>query len=118
MLPDEMQAAGPEDLTHADLLRAGRCDGDGQICVVQTRDRQNQRIQALKGFQDGYYRVLVATDVAARFGGDEFAVLLYGVGTAVDAARVAERILRTLGEPMPIAGRQLRVEIRLQDQAG
>jgi ATP-dependent RNA helicase RhlE len=27
---------------------------------------QNQRTQALKGFQDGYYRVLVATDVAAR----------------------------------------------------
>jgi ATP-dependent RNA helicase RhlE len=27
---------------------------------------QNQRMQALKGFQDGYYRVLVATDVAAR----------------------------------------------------
>jgi ATP-dependent RNA helicase RhlE len=27
---------------------------------------QNQRNQALQGFQDGYYRVLVATDVAAR----------------------------------------------------
>ncbi|HEV2447655.1 MAG TPA: DEAD/DEAH box helicase, partial [Candidatus Sulfopaludibacter sp.] len=27
---------------------------------------QNQRNQALKGFQDGYYRVLGATDVAAR----------------------------------------------------
>jgi ATP-dependent RNA helicase RhlE len=27
---------------------------------------QNQRMQALKGFQEGYYRVLVATDVAAR----------------------------------------------------
>jgi ATP-dependent RNA helicase RhlE len=27
---------------------------------------QNQRVQALKGFQDGEYRVLVATDVAAR----------------------------------------------------
>ena len=27
---------------------------------------QNQRNHALKGFQDGYYRVLVATDVAAR----------------------------------------------------
>jgi len=27
---------------------------------------QNQRNQALKGFQDGYYRVLVATDVASR----------------------------------------------------
>src|SRR5207245_11669995 len=27
---------------------------------------QNQRNQALRGFQDGHYRVLVATDVAAR----------------------------------------------------
>ena len=27
---------------------------------------QNQRNQALKGFQEGYYRVLVATDIAAR----------------------------------------------------
>ncbi len=27
---------------------------------------QNQRNQSLRGFQDGYYRVLVATDVAAR----------------------------------------------------
>ncbi len=27
---------------------------------------QNQRNQSLKGFQEGYYRVLVATDVAAR----------------------------------------------------
>lgn len=27
---------------------------------------QNQRTQALRGFQEGYYRVLVATDIAAR----------------------------------------------------
>jgi ATP-dependent RNA helicase RhlE len=27
---------------------------------------QSQRSQALRGFQDGYYRVLVATDIAAR----------------------------------------------------
>ncbi len=27
---------------------------------------QSQRTQALRGFQDGYYRVLVATDIAAR----------------------------------------------------
>nr|WP_052479179.1 sensor domain-containing diguanylate cyclase [Kibdelosporangium sp. MJ126-NF4]CEL22672.1 diguanylate cyclase/phosphodiesterase (GGDEF & EAL domains) with PAS/PAC sensor(s) [Kibdelosporangium sp. MJ126-NF4]CTQ89813.1 diguanylate cyclase/phosphodiesterase (GGDEF & EAL domains) with PAS/PAC sensor(s) [Kibdelosporangium sp. MJ126-NF4] len=52
---------------------------------------------------------LRAVDVAARFGGDEFAVLLYGVATTSDAARVAERILRTIGEPMPVAGRHLRV---------
>jgi diguanylate cyclase (GGDEF)-like protein len=49
------------------------------------------------------------TDVAARFGGDEFAVLLNGVAAVADAGRVAERVLRVLGEPMCISGRQMRV---------
>jgi ATP-dependent RNA helicase RhlE len=40
---------------------------EGVKAVAIHGDRsQNQRNQALKGFQDGYYRVLVATDVAAR----------------------------------------------------
>jgi ATP-dependent RNA helicase RhlE len=40
---------------------------DGVKTAAIHGDRsQNQRNQALKGFQDGYYRVLVATDVAAR----------------------------------------------------
>jgi ATP-dependent RNA helicase RhlE len=40
---------------------------DGVKATAIHGDRsQNQRTQALKGFQDGYYRVLVATDVAAR----------------------------------------------------
>ncbi len=38
-------------------IKAARLHGDRT---------QNQRSQALRGFQDGYYRVLVATDVAAR----------------------------------------------------
>ncbi|MEO8594502.1 MAG: DEAD/DEAH box helicase [Candidatus Solibacter sp.] len=39
----------------------------GFKCAAIHGDRsQNQRNQALKGFQDGFYRVLVATDVAAR----------------------------------------------------
>jgi diguanylate cyclase (GGDEF)-like protein len=49
------------------------------------------------------------SDVAARFGGDEFAVMLQNVSTPVDAAKVADRILRGLHEPMRIAGRQLQV---------
>ena len=41
--------------------------GEGVKSAAIHGDRsQNQRNQALKGFQDGYYRVLVATDVAAR----------------------------------------------------
>ncbi len=51
---------GTESLAK-DLTRAGvktaRIHGDRT---------QNQRSQALRGFQDGQYRVLVATDVAAR----------------------------------------------------
>jgi ATP-dependent RNA helicase RhlE len=39
----------------------------GVKCAAIHGDRsQNQRNQALKGFQDSYYRVLVATDVASR----------------------------------------------------
>ena len=41
--------------------------GEGVKSTAIHGDRsQNQRNQALRGFQDGYYRVLVATDVAAR----------------------------------------------------
>jgi diguanylate cyclase (GGDEF)-like protein len=46
-------------------------------------------------------------DTPARFGGDEFAVLLEGVGGAAEAAVVADRILAELRKPFAIAGRQL-----------
>jgi ATP-dependent RNA helicase RhlE len=40
---------------------------DGVKSAAIHGDRtQSQRSQALRGFQDGYYRVLVATDIAAR----------------------------------------------------
>jgi diguanylate cyclase (GGDEF)-like protein len=48
-------------------------------------------------------------DVAARFGGDEFAIMLWPVRTTEDAVRIAERILRALRAPMVIAGRRLEV---------
>ncbi len=49
------------------------------------------------------------SDIAARFGGDEFVVMLSGVSTATVAAAVAQRILRVLDEPMVIAGQRLQV---------
>ena len=46
---------------------AKRLSASGVRAVAMHGDRtQNQRNQALAGFQDGRYRVLVATDVAAR----------------------------------------------------
>jgi ATP-dependent RNA helicase RhlE len=41
-------------------------DAGVKTAAIHGDRSQNQRNQALKGFQDGYYRVLVATDVAAR----------------------------------------------------
>ena len=37
-----------------------------KTAAIHGNRSQNQRSQALRGFQDGYYRVLVATDIAAR----------------------------------------------------
>jgi diguanylate cyclase (GGDEF)-like protein len=52
---------------------------------------------------------LRATDVAGRFGGDEFAVMLRGVTSVNEAVAVAERIVQALSDPMIIAGRKLNV---------
>ncbi|MDX6649586.1 MAG: hypothetical protein QOJ97_1537 [Solirubrobacteraceae bacterium] len=46
-------------------------------------------------------------DTAARFGGDEFAVLLEDVGDQAAAERVAMRILYSLEAPFKIAGREV-----------
>ena len=46
-------------------------------------------------------------DTVARFGGDEFAVLLDGVEDANDAVRVAERLQRELTTPINVGGHEV-----------
>ena len=49
------------------------------------------------------------SDMAARFGGDEFAILLEDAGRA-EAEVTARRILRTLAAPVDVQSRQLRAQ--------
>jgi diguanylate cyclase (GGDEF)-like protein len=52
---------------------------------------------------------LRATDTAARFGGDEFAVALFDLG-AEEAATIARRILALLQEPFTVLGKEVFVD--------
>jgi diguanylate cyclase (GGDEF)-like protein len=45
-----------------------------------------------------------ATDTVARLGGDEFVIVLGGLGSGDEAARVAEQLIRLLGEPVTYQG--------------
>jgi ATP-dependent RNA helicase RhlE len=50
----------------AERLSKHLSHGGVKTAAIHGDRSQNQRTQALRGFQEGYYRVLVATDVAAR----------------------------------------------------
>jgi predicted signal transduction protein with EAL and GGDEF domain len=52
---------------------------------------------------------LRGTDVAARIGGDEFAILLDAMTSPVDASRAALRLIEALNAPFPVAGRTIEV---------
>src|SRR5690606_26114296 len=50
---------------------------------------------------------LRSADTVSRVGGDEFVVLLQDIGSAEDAARVAEKIIRSIKQPFDINGHRL-----------
>ena len=77
----------------ADRLARRLSEQGVKTAAIHGDRSQNQRNQALRGFQDGYYRVLVATDVAAR------GIHVDGISHVVnyDLPQVAEDFIHRVG---------------------
>ncbi len=70
----------------------GHPTGDALLKAVAERLRLNTR----------------AIDIVARFGGDEFAVMVTDICEPADAAIIAEKIIRAMSDPFVIRGNDIR----------
>src|SRR6266480_8093879 len=81
------------------------CDWSSDVCSSDLGHAAGDRV-----LEEVARRLLIAvrpTDTVARFGGDEFAVLLEGVTDSPEAADAAARILQALEIPTEIENKQV-----------
>lgn len=57
--------------------------------------------QVLQMIGERLRKVVRSADVVARIGGDEFVVILYGIGSPDNAAKIASEMIATLTQPFP-----------------
>ena len=58
-------------------------------------------------------RMVNPTDVVARIGGDEFAIVLTNLSNVGKAQKVARRIYESLGEPFSLAGNRITLDLNI-----
>jgi diguanylate cyclase (GGDEF)-like protein/PAS domain S-box-containing protein len=105
-----------ERVRHA-ISRARRDDGELGIVFLDLDDFKTINDSLGHGAGDAVLidvakrlaESIRTSDTAARFGGDEFVVLLEDVESTEVAVEVAERILEDLRQPISVAGKELTV---------
>ncbi len=103
------------DRVHHALERRGTPYRHLAVLVVDLDDFKTINDSLGRSVGDGLLRAtadrlrtcLRSADTAARLGGDEFAMLLEHLDDAAEAARIAERVLATLRQPLSIGGREI-----------
>ena len=60
-----------------------------------------------------FVRMLNATDMVARIGGDEFAVILRGLSTVGKAQKVARRVYDSIAQPFSLSGNNISISINI-----
>jgi diguanylate cyclase (GGDEF)-like protein len=69
--------------------------------------------EALIAVADRIKSALRSDDLAARLGGDEFGILLADIPDTQRAIDVADRLLKALEQPLPVAGRTVAVGVSI-----
>ncbi|CAN5342229.1 hypothetical protein BH10ACI3_BH10ACI3_24870 [soil metagenome] len=60
-----------------------------------------------------FVRMLNSSDMVARIGGDEFAVILKGLSTVGKAQKVARRILDSIAQPFSLSGNRISITVNI-----
>ncbi len=60
-----------------------------------------------------FVRMLKPTDMVARIGGDEFAVILRGLSTTGKAQKVARRIFDSIAQPFSLSGNSITISVNI-----
>ncbi len=67
--------------------------------------------EVLRGAGERFRATVREVDTVARIDGDEFAIVLSGLGSAADAEHMAEKLVANLGEPMRVLGLPLEIGV-------
>lgn len=101
------------------LLKKSRYQDDGTLAVlfididrfktVNDSIGRSHGDQVLIAVASRLTRCLRQTDIASRFGGDEFIVLLNHVETSAEAIHIAERVQQSFSAPFEVSGHSIRI---------